>query len=787
MCESAYNSPRVSRRWQEPASCNSSPARSLPRCTPDIFSTDSEGEFDGSASEAVENNFHPASTSPNETVLISGWLKFRDNKKWKQRWGVVSKLSPAADCLHLQLYRDSKERYKQGQTKASLSLEQFVALETGFTLDKESNTVALLCKDVVVVLAFDTRERLMQWQVKLATNLNAGPHFLVLLSSAPAKAKLPAGPARLHVHGQDFSLSSGVPPRLIGTWKLAYLRRYGVVDGRFCFEGGSRCGIGEGVHVLISDQAEEIVQVLQMASQGQLVTGSRRKTLSRNVTVTGSPRATPSRTDSRRVLELSDHHHLRSDSPFTDLESSYGCTGGTGGEMGLSMGAWADSASSMGIDRCLSCMSKLGAMSRSSTAAAMGHCGGGWGIEHTCDRRSLSSGSDYSTWSQIPTGKGIMGPGGTSSPKRVHSSSPSPLPPTENYDVPKIALPTELKPETAYYDTPRKIKECLASDTIRKPCGCVLRLRPSDVCPCHRLSMPSQEQIGSKEPSNTPQLPPKGCHDYANIEPAAANYTNLTFCRSLELYENAATIAKIVSESTPQMQCTECSHNQEDYLEMTPLKGIPGYLPMSMPSAFNKGNLDKGISNSNPNLNGQPIAKPPPLPLRQAQRNSSTEHGGGCRSPPPPPICSIKLPPCNCSVVRRSSSVPCKATITNRDSSSSADSGVWEASAPRRSRSYDPLRELNFRFQKSEEKSTSAEAAVPVCTIVPGSSNGSAASDLSDYLETLSTSSHSSAGGINGEQTTTSNPPSCMLRPRSGGEYLSLQRLIGPVPEERHD
>lgn len=71
-----------------------------------------------------------------------------------------------SDCLHLQLYRDSKDRYKQGQTKASLSLEHFLGLETGFTLDKESNTVAILCQDVVVVLAFDNRERLMQWQVR---------------------------------------------------------------------------------------------------------------------------------------------------------------------------------------------------------------------------------------------------------------------------------------------------------------------------------------------------------------------------------------------------------------------------------------------------------------------------------------------------------------------------------------------------------------------------------------------------------------------------------------------
>lgn len=81
---------------------------------------------------------------------------------------------PLTDCLHLQLYGDSKDRYKQGQTKASLSLQHFLGVESGFTLDKESNTIAIICQDVTVVLAFDTRERLIQWQVKISNNLGEG-------------------------------------------------------------------------------------------------------------------------------------------------------------------------------------------------------------------------------------------------------------------------------------------------------------------------------------------------------------------------------------------------------------------------------------------------------------------------------------------------------------------------------------------------------------------------------------------------------------------------------------
>ncbi|KPJ21512.1 Protein Dok-7 [Papilio machaon] len=77
----------------------------------------------------------------------------------------------SADCLHLQLYKDLKERQRNGQTKASLSLQQYLGFEAGFTLDKESNTLAILCEDVVPVLAFDTREILIQWRVKVSTRL----------------------------------------------------------------------------------------------------------------------------------------------------------------------------------------------------------------------------------------------------------------------------------------------------------------------------------------------------------------------------------------------------------------------------------------------------------------------------------------------------------------------------------------------------------------------------------------------------------------------------------------
>ncbi|KAJ9593987.1 hypothetical protein L9F63_014582, partial [Diploptera punctata] len=299
-------------------------------------------------------------------------------------------------CLHLQLYRDSKDRYKQGQTKASLSLQHFLGVESGFTLDKESNTIAIICQDVTVILAFDTRERLIQWQVKISNNLGEDQQFLIQITSAPPKAKIASGPARLHVMDQRFCITTGVPPRLIGFWEIGQLRRYGVVEGRFCFEGGSRCGKGEGLHVCVTDQAEEITQTIQLASQGKLAT--RRRPVSRKMSAMDSPRKQMHSRPETRHSDLSctesfQQVHRGSSSPFwssaesaaghhhADLDSNYGC-GDTASVTELPEhyhhqdSGWSLVAPDIdrravpsSLERCASCISKLGApsMSRSST------------------------------------------------------------------------------------------------------------------------------------------------------------------------------------------------------------------------------------------------------------------------------------------------------------------------------------------------------------------------------------------------------------------------------------
>ncbi|CAG2164378.1 unnamed protein product [Oppiella nova] len=188
------------------------------------------------------------------------------------------------NCLHLQIYRDSKDRCKNASTKSSLSLDGFLAIESGFTLDKESNTIAIVCRDLIVVLAFDTREVLIQWQVKIKAHLSEVQQFLVQITNLPPKSKLSTGPARLHLQDYTFCLVSAIPPRLLGFWPINELRRFGIIDGKFCFEGGSGCGkdrLGVGAHVLHTNQCEELAKCFELALNGKLH-GKRRLSTNKN-------------------------------------------------------------------------------------------------------------------------------------------------------------------------------------------------------------------------------------------------------------------------------------------------------------------------------------------------------------------------------------------------------------------------------------------------------------------------------------------------------------------------
>jgi hypothetical protein len=112
----------------------------------------------------------------------------------------------------------------------------------------------------------------------LTSQFEEGQHYSAHLLQIPQKSKFPVGPIRVHLQNRRFSVTSGIPPKLVHSWDLVDLRRYGGLEnGRFCFEGGSRCGKGEGVHVLRVDDPAALQTAFDLAAKGKME--NKRKTL----------------------------------------------------------------------------------------------------------------------------------------------------------------------------------------------------------------------------------------------------------------------------------------------------------------------------------------------------------------------------------------------------------------------------------------------------------------------------------------------------------------------------
>ncbi|KAJ8712576.1 hypothetical protein PYW07_005418 [Mythimna separata] len=563
-----------------------------------------------------------ADSSPANSI-IEGTVKFRDGKKWKSRWCVMRKLSPVADCVHLQLYKDLKERQKNGQTKASLSLQQYLGIESGFTLDKESNTLAILCEDVVPVLAFDTREILIQWRVKVQHNLGGSKEFAAVIISAPTAANIRAGPVRLHACGPRLALCASRPPEVLALWDVKLLRRYGVVDKRFCVEGGSRCGKGEGLFIFAAEGGRELTELLNVYSHEAQ---SRLSIASRSGSVLEKRFS-----DASSCMDECFHTSLRSVSPSWAAPASQ------------TMHCLSDLDSSMdsneekfrrptSLPRCSSCIGKISHLTRSSTMNTPGSIMSPvWTMDNILEKRSDSdrasiysrssgSASEYS----VPRGACLLDKSFESSKRASPVACCTPTVPAktggacqcwqqvkpcccrkksfsgpyENYDVPKTPMPliqehpvdSHTDP-SSIYDTPKKLK-CLING---QPCTCTHEAK--------NLENKQTENSNTSDTSNS-NTEPEAHSNYVNVTPVTttkppvpeidfANYANIDLC-TLEKFENSLQILRSAGFSQEELDAledipehdddistattntvhpsTECCNDHLNYMHMEPLE-----------------------------------------------------------------------------------------------------------------------------------------------------------------------------------------------------------------------
>lgn len=77
------------------------------------------------------------------------------------------------DRLHVLLFKEIKDATKGNQPKQEFFVEGFYGLET-VKFDKESNVLCVVCQKQVTLFAFENREKLIQFEIKIRKALGEG-------------------------------------------------------------------------------------------------------------------------------------------------------------------------------------------------------------------------------------------------------------------------------------------------------------------------------------------------------------------------------------------------------------------------------------------------------------------------------------------------------------------------------------------------------------------------------------------------------------------------------------
>uniref|UniRef100_A0A9J7YN89 Docking protein 7 n=1 Tax=Cyprinus carpio carpio TaxID=630221 RepID=A0A9J7YN89_CYPCA len=190
-----------------------------------------------------------------DTVVVEGQVRIREGKKWKNRWVILRKPSPVADCLSLLVYKGRGEKSKGQRERSQATLRDICGLEALQGFDGVNYVLSLLCLSQSVMLGFDNKASLLAWDARIRYSLGEVHRFNVNVQPG---TKLESGPASLHLCNNLVVIARDLPPAVIGQWKLSDLRRFGAVPNGFVFEGGTRCGYWAGVFFLACAEGEQI-------------------------------------------------------------------------------------------------------------------------------------------------------------------------------------------------------------------------------------------------------------------------------------------------------------------------------------------------------------------------------------------------------------------------------------------------------------------------------------------------------------------------------------------------
>ncbi|CAJ0948112.1 unnamed protein product, partial [Mesorhabditis belari] len=144
---------------------------------------------------------------------IESPVKIFKGDRWTPRYILCKKHADLMAPIFM-VYKNQASRNNHHQFKASFALQNYIGLESGFELKKQQNTLAILTKDEVIVLAFSIPENLIIWETWLKNACGHSQTFYVQLQRVPKYSiaeHLLRKEVRLHLHDSCFALVHGRP------------------------------------------------------------------------------------------------------------------------------------------------------------------------------------------------------------------------------------------------------------------------------------------------------------------------------------------------------------------------------------------------------------------------------------------------------------------------------------------------------------------------------------------------------------------------------------------------
>ncbi|CAJ0584220.1 unnamed protein product, partial [Mesorhabditis spiculigera] len=203
-------------------------------------------------------------------VSIESPAKLYKGGRWTSRY-ILCKKQPDLLQPIFMVYKNQATRHHHQNYKASFSLQNFVGLETGFELKKQTHTLSILTKEEVIVLAFSLPENLVIWESWLKANCGQSQMFYVQLLRVPKYSladHLVKKEVRLHLHDSCFALVHGRPQIVLEFVHTDEARVVDMKPNMFTF-GNKDCQTKEESYTICAARLPVFYTMLEKARRNQ--------------------------------------------------------------------------------------------------------------------------------------------------------------------------------------------------------------------------------------------------------------------------------------------------------------------------------------------------------------------------------------------------------------------------------------------------------------------------------------------------------------------------------------